>query len=132
MTQARTLNPLAAHNAVAVVIDLYSGILADYERQLTLLNAQAQRDKAAHEEQLKTGREANQLLLGEIATVRQNLEKQTDLYAQLTKKCGVEQVESNVLELIDACASQWEEAPRRALLAVMNDVRDTLRQERKF
>lgn len=63
MSNGRTLNPLAAHNAVAALVDVYSGILADYERNLTLLQAQGARDKATHEEQLKEGRGVNLKLI---------------------------------------------------------------------
>ncbi len=62
MTTERTLNPMAAHNALGAALEMYTGIIADYERSLQLANAQQQRTAAVHAEQLKAGKEVNQTL----------------------------------------------------------------------
>ena len=40
MNRMQTLNPLDAHNAVGARVALYTGIVADYERQMKLLRAE--------------------------------------------------------------------------------------------
>lgn len=62
----RTLSPLAAHNAVAALVELYASVISDYERHLQLANAQIARDKASHVEQLAKGHAENDQLRAQV------------------------------------------------------------------
>ncbi len=70
MSNDPSLNPTAAHNALGACIALYAGIIADYERHLSLARAQHERQAAAHADQLREGRAENERLLAGSQEVR--------------------------------------------------------------
>ena len=68
-----TLTPEGAHNAVANLVAMYQGILADYERKVNALAAQLAAQAAAHADQLKEGRMVNSKLLQDVQELRQQV-----------------------------------------------------------
>lgn len=69
----RTQSPFASHNAVAALVEMYAGIVADYDRMLKLTNAQRERDHLVHAEQLKEGKAQNEKLVATVAALNTEL-----------------------------------------------------------
>jgi len=115
------LSPLAAHNAIANLLALYTGILADYERALQFANAQQARDKANHEQQLTEGkalneklRADNKLLADTVTTLRAEVEKVGVLAGH------------HVLDLFDTYTAGMVDAKQRQTVCdVTSAVRET-------
>lgn len=87
MSDMQTLSGLAAHNAVAGLVQLYAGIMADHQRELTMVRAQfeaakQQAERAASEikglqEIIERGQAHNTKLIDQL----RETQRQLDVYA---------------------------------------------------
>jgi len=84
-----TLSPVLVHNAVGGVVQMYSAMVLDYERQLSMLRQGSKGDAAQlrnAENIISVGKEAHKVLCAQLEEVRQRNVKLEEQCAKLQRE----------------------------------------------